>query len=409
MSIIRLSADGPELFATAADGALQRKTYDDAERVGALGTFAQPHTMQELASGPEVPAELDGYISASLAEKAVALRPADPAVVMVHGFLFDPKDAITPDPQDTNNAHRRIYHFKEPDAGTQEKHHTTPWPRMLDMAKAGDGVGGLAIAYGWFSKPGVLEGFSLEELKEWGTTFYSTAYRYAHQTAWPLLACLTAMDRHLAADKPLDVICHSMGSAVTIETLTLAAEHRLPVIGRIGRVIILGGSEYCENARRLHAALLAAGQDLGWTPNQGPVIYNIASREDLVLDALAENFGPLAPWTLRNAVVGHNGLGLFGEAERWIDLQFDSEELQRWMLDNHGIAISGNQPHEATDHWRYFTFAGNWQVYAAILREREAWSLAALRAGTGRDGPVPEGVRLSMAEKATLIFSRLFG
>lgn len=409
MSIIRLSADGPELFAPDERGTLVRSAFEKNTGHGKLGTFPRPGAAADLTRGPDISAELDSYMEQSISSKAAGLAGTAPAALMVHGFLFDPKDAITPAPKDTNNAHGRLYHFQDLEPDAQEADHTTPWPRMLGIDEGDDGAGGLAIAYAWFSKPGVLENFSFDEVKKWGTTFYSTAYRYSHQTAWPLLAVLQACDRHLPRGKPLDIVCHSMGSAVTIETLLLATRGKLPVAERIGRVIILGGSEYNERARVMHRAVLSCRDASGWDDATGPVMYNVASREDLVLDALAENFGPMGAWTLRNAVVGHNGLGVLGQPERWIDLQFDSADLADWMSRNHTISVSGDHPGEATDHWRYFTFLSNWQVFSNILKERDAWSIDALRSGTGRDGPVPEGVNLSMAEQAKLLVSRLFG
>lgn len=76
-------------------------------------------------------------------------------VVLVHGFLADPRQAVRPDaPQRTDNPHDFSYHFS-PGPGPYWQH-TASWPRGLGFAETDGGAAGLAIAFGWNSTPDLL-------------------------------------------------------------------------------------------------------------------------------------------------------------------------------------------------------------------------------------------------------------
>lgn len=55
--------------------------------------------------------------------------------------------------------------------------------------------------------------------------------------------------------------------------------------------------------------------------------------------------------------------------------------------DGRGIVISGDRPDNVWDHWYYYTYRGNMELYRRILRETDGWRIADLR----RDG-IPDGV-----------------
>lgn len=182
---------------------------------------------------------------------------------------------------------------------------------------------------------------------------------------------------------PIDLVAHSLGSRVVVRALALAAKHHPAIVPRVGRVIFLGGAEYVVEAQLMYRRIetLAGGS--------GPIFYNFVSRENDVLDLLGENFGPR---TFGNTqVIGHNGLDMGREAARqvvnWIDLQIDSGAVQLWMNDQRGIQVSGDRPGNMWDHWYYFTFRGNMDLYRGVLRQRDQWILADLR-----EAKVPEGV-----------------
>lgn len=312
-----------------------------------------------------------------------------PLVIMVHGFLFDPKAAISEDPKDTDNPHGRIFHFTQKAEPHEQRHHTASWPLGLGFSDPEDsGSQGLAVALGWQSQPG----FASSLLNHF-QNFYARAYDNAGNTAWVLVNLIKAL-ADIAPGKPIDIICHSLGSRVVLRGLAMVAKQASDgdggpilspkvakeILERIGRVIILGGAEYLVEAQLLCRRI--ESHNLG----KGPHFYNVVSRENDVLDKLAENFGPR---TFGNSqVIGHNGLGTKHKLEYWIDLQIDSSELQEWM-EGRGLQISGDRPNNVWDHWYYYTHRGNMELYKRILRDRDQWSIETLR----NDG-VPDGVPL---------------
>jgi pimeloyl-ACP methyl ester carboxylesterase len=328
--------------------------------------------------------DLDHYLETSLNLQGARLKAGVPVLCMVHGFLYDPRQIWQPDPADSDNPHCRLYHFKDLGEASEIREHTTGWPLQLEFAENDRGVDGLCVAFGWHSQPGFAS-----SLLERFQNFYARAYDYATETAWPLVLTLRGLTR-LIRDRPIDIFCHSMGSTVVIRALAIAAKYRFPLVDRIGRVIMLGGSEYSGEANILYKRMMEHVRERKLKRNQGPYVYNVVSRENDILDKLAENFGPKSFFT-DSQVVGHNGLEAAKGAERWIDLQIDGGQLRRWTKRVHGLDISGDQPGNIWDHWYYYTHRGNMAMYRKILRERAAWSFETLRAKKN-GGPAPEGV-----------------
>lgn len=392
MSIIRLSCIRDTLYAPAPNGEFAPELYRKRRRQGKMESLTSP----ELASPSS---GLGHYMASQINQAALNLPVNQPVVVMVHGFLFDPRHAVTPDPRDSDNAHSRVYHFTNGDELEEQRHHTTGWPRHLGFDAADEtGRSGLAVAFGWHSQPG----FASSLIARF-QNFYSRAYDYAEQTAWPLANVLYQLARHpRLADHPIDLFVHSLGARVVIRCLALMAKRAGEADGthqtelrhlleRLGRVIILGGSEYVFEANLMYRRV----QRLGLDESKGPVFYNIASRENDVLDILAENFGPV--FFGNSQVIGHNGLETQEKALRWMDLQIDSKELQEWLQKNHGVEVSGDRPGNVWDHWYYYTHRGNMDFYRRIIRQPDhgQWDHATLRT---RKPPIPEGVLVAAAQ-----------
>jgi hypothetical protein len=166
-------------------------------------------------------------------------------------------------------------------------------------------------------------------------------------------------------------------------------EGRKSFLSSLGRVVLLGGSEYVVEAQLMYHRLLE-GEHLAAEGESGPSFYNVGCRENDVLDKLGENFGPR---TFGNHnVIGHNGLGTREQATHWLDLQIDSTRLRDWFRNRDGLDISGDQPGNVWDHWYYYTHAGNMELYKKLLRSRERFSIAALRDASQSNGAVPEGI-----------------
>jgi hypothetical protein len=386
MSIIRLSCIRSRLYAPDAKGDLVSGAYDRLARAGELADLPRPAASQgdggQVAESATHAPNLDHYMRESVAAAGARLGRTAPVVCLVHGFLFDPRMTWRPDPADSDNPHCRLYHFQDLGQDSEIRHHTTGWPLQLGFAESDGGAGGLALAFGWHSQPG----FASSLLTRF-QNFYSRAYDYANETAWPLVCALRALAQRIT-DRPIDIFCHSLGSTVVVRALAIAAKHQFPFMDRIGRVVILGGSEYSGEANILYRRLEQHVADRRLGQADGPFVYNIVSRENDVLDKLAENFGPKSFFS-DSQVIGHNGLEARKKAARWMDLQIDGAKTRQWARRERGHDISGDEPGNIWDHWYYYTHRGNMGMYRDILRDRPAWSFQALRAAK-----VPEGVAI---------------
>lgn len=392
MSIVRVSALKGAIHGIRANGAFEHGAYDRRTMLGRTEVFDEPDVpsggFDALQPGdrpdwreldqrgfPREASDLYHNLS-SLFDRTMPDLDDGPVTVMVHGFLFDPRDTVSDEPKETDNPHGRLYHFQERAKAEEVRHHTSGWPVRLGYG-ANDKTGrdGLVLAYGWHSRPGFAE-----SLIKGGQNFYSRAYSNAGPAAWNLLTALHVLDHKLAAGKKITLFCHSLGSRVVIRLLAIAAKHnRLDLLDRIDKVIVLGGAEYVVEARLMLRRLSEVGQ------LDRISFYNVVSRENDVLDKLGENFGPR---TFGNTnVVGHNGLDVEDSRSLgpfWVDMQIDSAEFSRWMSANKGFHVTGDNPEAVWDHWYYFTDPGNMEVYRDIVRNPDNWNIAALR---GADMP----------------------
>ena len=386
MSIIRLTLIKDRLYAPTGLGALVDTKYarSNGSRRGLLEVGVNPpHPDSPPESALTPSPELCDYLQFKASNEAADYIPgAAPVTVMVHGFLYDPRDAVTGDPKQTDNPHGRNFHFKQHDELEEIRHHTTGWPRQLGFRRADKGKDGVAIAFGWYSQPGFAT-----SLLSHHQNYYARAYDLGRQASWPLLRVLQSLtDLEELHSQPIDIFCHSLGSVLVIGALTIAAENKLPLLSRIGRVILLGGSEYTDDARKMYTSLMRYARRQQWPEDEGPQFYNIVSRENAVLDVFAENFGPRGLFSSSSQVIGHNGLEARKPTERWIDLQIDGEALKEWLAE-HDLHVSGDNPEEWWDHWYYYTHLGNMAFYRRLLRSRSQWSLDTLRGNN-----CPEGI-----------------
>ena len=373
MSIVRLSVLGDCVYAPNSDGTLAMGDYDKRRLTGRMGPLVDSDLPVERENA-KTRDRLNHYLARTWSTAGARLAPGQPVVLMVHGFLFDPKQVVSPEPKDTDNPHGRVYHFVETaNLAEEQKHHTTSWPMGLQFAEDDGGESGVAIAFGWQSQPGFASSL-INHFKN----FYARAYDKAGQAAW-VLANVVDVLADMLPGHPIDLFCHSLGSRVVVRALAMMAtrglQERLP---RLGRIVILGGAEYVVEAQLMQQRLTSLR-----LPGR-PAIYNIVARENDVLDKLGENFGPR---TFGNSqVIGHNGLGGNRRHSHWIDLRIDGKALREWML-RRGMAISGDNPDSVWDHWYYYTHPGNMAFYAAVLRDRTRWDIGRMRLGG-----VPEGV-----------------
>ncbi|XVJ60121.1 MAG: alpha/beta hydrolase [Tepidisphaera sp.] len=376
MSILRLSADRDEMYAPDSDGTFIAGPYDPKRHVGALGESPSKGGVYTM----KPPAGLAKHLQAVLPGKISALPASKPVVIMVHGFLFNPFEALLTKRSECDNPHFRVFHFDDVDPIEDNECHFTPWPKRLGFLGQDQGADGLAVGFGWLSNPGfaksMLDGFK---------NFYSRAYDYATEVAWLLVHTIDQLHTALAAEgkgRKIDLFCHSLGSRVVIHAIKLAARRNMEhVLKQLDRVIILGGAEYVRDAQEMFHEVLR----LCPKPADGPRFYNVGCRENDVLDLLGENFGPRGFGM--HDVVGHDGLGFSETGNRWIDLQIDSPKLADWAKKKFKWTLMGDGP-RVWDHWYYYTHEPNCRLYKAVLRQRAAWDIKALI-----DAGIPTGIQ----------------
>ncbi len=242
-------------------------------------------------------------------------------VVLVHGFGYNPWQASD------NNPH---YH----ESGLGKTSTFGMWRRDLIPERA-------AIGFGWYSVPFGWRGL-------WGSVSNGrwNRYRYAWDLAWQAGRILSVMLRNL--DGPVDILCHSLGSRVTLAAL--AQESSLPV----RNIVLMNGAEFASSARIEAMA------------NSHIRFINLVVKADEVLAKLGTHF---APGSYEELPIGLNGLS--GDAPKnWTDIALDNPEVQDWGA-SHGWHLQGDNPKQYEDHWFTSKHKGNHGLISAALDGRE--------------------------------------
>ncbi|MEM9199547.1 MAG: alpha/beta hydrolase [Pseudomonadota bacterium] len=341
-----------------------------------------------------------------------ACPPGAPIAVLIHGYRFDPG---TPD----HDPHRLLYA-------------QAPARQSAKLASWTDGLGfgagpetGLAIGFGWPARAA-----HLPSLVRLGHTGFAEVYARAG-AAGAALAALIAQIAHLAPNRPIDILAHSLGARVALSALPRLGP---AAAGAVGRLILLGGAEYAGTARAALAKLaqvgaqgpsLAQGQALakGQVRAQGqalakgqaqepagapqkqageeiraaPEIYSITARQNDVYDALFETFAP------RGDALCDQVLSRGVDAPDWFSLQLDAPHVMGWAAAR-GIALEPAA--RAVCHWSFYTRPGALALYGRILRDRAAWSVAALRRAPALAAHEPRWTRLSGLPRAAVSVPR---
>jgi hypothetical protein len=275
----------------------------------------------------------------------VARLPADaPVALLVHGYRYTwrpLRSLVCHDP------HRQLYRLSELAPSARKRPRSSNWPHALGFSREGV-EDGLCIALGW-------------DARHWrpGLDCFAAVHRTAERTAAALVALVQAVVE-VAPDRRVDCLCHSLGARVALQAL-----RRAPGLA-LGRVILLGGAEYSDEAR---LALLAQEASGGATQ-----FYHVIARANDLYDALFQLFAP-APGEPGDLPLGARGLG--APHERWLDLQLDHPEVRGWLT-RHGFPPQRRPDH--ISHWGFYADPSAMAFYHAILRDRPRWSLAAMRA-----------------------------
>lgn len=248
-----------------------------------------------------------------------------PAVVMIHGFKYQPGHR-------RHCPHRHILAL-HPEALPWS---APSWPRQLGFG-TGHQAEGLAVAFGWEAR---------------GTLW--AAQRRAVRAGRALAQVIAALHRQAPA-RPVHVIAHSLGSELALEAL-----HHLPA-GAVGRILSLAGASYHSRAQ---AALATRA-------GRGAEFLNITSGENDPFDFLFERLA-------RPPCPGDHAIGFGLEAPNAVTLQLDCPGTLD-HLSRLGAAIAA--PERRVCHWSSYTRPGVLQFYRELLRRPDRLPLSTLRHG----------------------------
>ena len=292
-----------------------------------------------------------GDIAAGLRLRLRRLADRAPVVVLVHGYKFHP-GLPHADP------HRSLFAFEPPSHWKIRS-----WPVGLGLADD-RGETGLCVGFAW---PAAAP--HLASLATRGRTGFAEVYDLAGDYG-VRLAELVQLVQRLAPGRPIDVMAHSLGARVALSAL--------PYLDRApGRMILLGAAEFDA---RVHECLAAS------RARKAPQIYNVTSRANDLYDAAFETFAPRRDW--RERAIG-GGLG--ATLPHWLDLQLDGADVTAW-INAQGIPLT--RADARLCHWSFYTRAGAFAVYQAILRRQPGWDIASLRAAPCLRAQEPRWSRL---------------
>ena len=247
-----------------------------------------------------------------------------PAVVLVHGYSFDPTRPGADNPFETQ--------FME-------------WKRALGDRRY--------VEFGWYSAPRTARGI-LDAWRNGHATTYGRAWSLAEQAGGLLAAILNE------ASGPVSIVAHSLGTRVACEALN----RTLP--GKVGRVLFWNGAEYVRNARRT----AIARPDI--------LFLNVAARCDDVLERLGDVFAPGS-----GRCVGNDGLAPDAPAN-WTDVFLDDSASRDWAAAT-GASLRGDDPRSIGDHRESFRHRGNWPLYRAFLDGAGIFGIPGDDTGAGDD------------------------
>ena len=241
-----------------------------------------------------------------------------PPYVFVHGYKHDPR-TWGPD-----HAEFSLYPL---------------WRKMLSK----DTIMDADFPFLWFSNPSIWQA--------WSRGYYNT-YRYAwhlaDKAADELALLLTKIGQ-------CNIVCHSLGSRVTLLAIRRAAVK--------AKVLILNGAEYSSTGRNVADC------------NPQVQFYNVVVPADDVLNKLAI----FAPGLKKDKFLGVDGVSRTYTGN-WQDLNLcNSMLIDIFFLERDLPLPRGDNPDSIGDHWYSFHNEKNWPLYRAIFDGTwDAWRKKAL-------------------------------
>ncbi|SFI00176.1 alpha/beta hydrolase [Albimonas pacifica] len=291
---------------------------------------------------------------APLGPAVAAIPRGVPVTILLHGYKYRPFER-------GRDPHAWLYGL--PGEGPSG----ADWPAELGFSRL-DPADGLCIGFGWDAW--AAHGPSFARRRRNG---FAEVYDRAAGAAESLAALVVHLQA-LRPDLEIDLFAHSLGARVALQAL---ADPR--VAPAVGRALLLGPAEDAALAR---AAMADGGEE-------GPQVFHVAARHNDPYDALFEAAAPRLAGRRRQAL-GRAGLGQ--AREDWIDLQLDLPAFAAWAR-GRGVPLDDASPRVC--HWSFYDRPGAMDLYRAILRERSAWSIPALRAAGAPEGLAPRWSRLA--------------
>lgn len=277
------------------------------------------------------------------------------AVVLVHGYSYDPETEY--EPHDGDDAFNGVY------ANPRDlKIPYSSWlPIVGETDEEGNALKDVAVPFSWTSTG---------SFSHYGNAAWSNPYQYAVldlavQAARSLKLVICALAR---AGATVDILAHSLGTRLTLQTLALLADQGMPNVVR--RVVLMGGAEFSIDARDS-------------SKKGGFDAFNLVNRSDSVLKWGATKM--IHPFrqvqTVESRVIGRDGMRA---DERWIDIQIDRDTsdqraaFDQWFMAHYNTTLSEEPAGGRGRHWGYYMQSCN-RIFLKALFSSPTVTAAGLR------------------------------
>lgn len=228
-----------------------------------------------------------------------------PICIMVHGFRYAPNSGLS-------CPHQSLFS----NVTRHPSPHVISWPRHLN-------AGGLTIGLGWQAR---------------GTLW--AAYREAQEAAFGL-ATICLRIKKTAPDRPVNIIAHSLGARVALQSLSKLPAHS------ISNMILLAAAEYRSEATK--ALETRAGETCE--------VLHVTSGENQLYDILFQYL--ISPPARRDRAFGTRRLG------HARTLLLDNEATLEGL---HRLGFRIGAPSRRICHWSPYLRKGVFALYNALMR-----------------------------------------
>lgn len=261
-----------------------------------------------------------------------------PVVILIHGYKFAPgSTAYCPHDHILSvNADHDCWKAKS-------------WPRELGLDDPASGT--LGIAFGWPARGSIWQAYSRAEQAGRG------------------LADLIRLLRHLAPERPVHLLAHSLGARVALTALPHLGPHDLT------RAVLLAGAEFQGTAAEL----------LNTPAGRTTEVISVTSRENRPYDRLLERALGSAQ---RGRAIGRAA----PEGPNWLTLPIDEERV---LANLARLGHTIDPPQRWFCHWSSYLRPGIFSLYSALVADAHPLPLSQLRRAVETDRTERKSVRWS--------------